>query len=399
MGIVGGVENLHWVFTGTFIAILACVPLFGWVSSRFKRRSFLSYVYISFILNLLCFYLLFKSSISIALIAQIFFIWVSVFSLFQVSIFWSFMTDIFTDSQAKRLFGFIAAGGTLGALAGPMLTAALISPLGLENMLLISIAFLAFAVICIQQVSVLQGKQFNLSPTIPSTKQNQPSEEPLSGGIFSGMTLVFQSPYLFGISILMLLHTTLSTFLYFQQAEIIRDSYTNSETRTAVFASIDLAVNTLTILTQVILFHRFLKWLSLGWTLALVPMFMIVGFAILATSPILPVLIALQVLRRAGNYAIMRPARELLYVVLHREEKYKAKNFNDTVVYRGGDAISAWAYNGLHFVGLNLSQIAWVAVPLAALWAWLAYKLGQHQNKRTPENTSSIGFNTKKNTS
>ncbi len=399
MGIIGGVENLHWVFTGTFLAILTCVPLFGWISSRFKRRYFLTYVYYFFILNLLGFYLLFKSNISIALVAQMFFIWVSVFNLFLVSLFWSFMTDIFIDSQARRLFGFIASGGTLGALAGPLLTAVLITPLGVENLLLISAAFLVCAVICIQRLVVWQGENSNLNRTKPFIKQSQSSEEPLGGGIFSGITLVLQSPYLIGIAILMLLHTTLSTFLYFQQAEIIRDSFADSATRTTIFASIDLTVNALTIIIQVFLFHRLLNWISLSWTLALVPIVMIVGFTFLATAPILSVLIILQVLRRSGNYAVMRPARELLYVVLRREQKYKAKNFNDTVVYRGGDAISAWAYNGLRYEGLNLSQIAWVAVPLAALWAWLAYKLGQYQNKQTPEDSSSLNSKKTKKTS
>jgi AAA family ATP:ADP antiporter len=179
----------------------------------------------------------------------------------------------------------------------------------------------------------------------------------------------------------MLLFTTLATFLYFQQAQIIRDSFTDSGQRTAVFAAIDLAVNSLTILIQVFLTGRLVKWLGLAGTLLLVPVLLGFGFLLLGLTPVLAVLVVVQVIRRAGNYAIMRPAREMLYVVLGREEKYKAKNFIDTVVYRGGDVVSAWAYTGLRTLGLGLGEIAFVAVPLAALWGWIAYGLGRQQTR------------------
>ncbi|MGB5224270.1 MAG: Npt1/Npt2 family nucleotide transporter, partial [Arenicellales bacterium] len=195
----------------------------------------------------------------------------------------------------------------------------------------------------------------------------------------AGIRLVFQSPYLLGIALLMLLFTTLATFLYFQQAQIIRDAFTDPSERTAVFASIDFAVNLLTVLIQLFFTGRLVRWLGLPWTLALVPLLLALGFMALAVAPVLTVLAVVQIIRRAGNYAIMRPSREMLYVVLGREEKYKAKNFIDTTVYRGGDAISAWIYTGLRSLGLGLSGIAWIAVPLAGLWALLAYRLGHEQ--------------------
>jgi AAA family ATP:ADP antiporter len=179
----------------------------------------------------------------------------------------------------------------------------------------------------------------------------------------------------------MILYTTLSTFLYFQQAEIIRDSFSSSAERTSMFSAIDLVVNSLTIIIQVFLTSRLVKKLGLAWTLALVPLILCAGFITLAFAPVLAVLVLVQVVRRAGNYAIMRPAREMLYVVLDRESKYKAKNFNDTVVYRGGDAVSAWVYAGLRSLGLNLSHMAIIAVPLAAIWAVLAYRLGKQQTR------------------
>lgn len=381
MGIAGGVEQLQWLFTGTFLAMLAAVPLFGWVTSRYARKRFLPYVYYFFIANLLLFFALFKSEITHAYVARAFFIWTSVFNLFVVSVFWSFMADIFTSPQAKRLFGFIAAGGTAGALAGPALTAALAVPLGPTNLLLISVAFLGGAVFCIHRL--IAWKEHRVAHLSRAARNRESAahaeDQAMGGGLFAGIRLVFRSPYLFGICVLMILFTTLSTFLYFQQAQIIRDSFTGSAARTAVFAAVDFAVNALTIMIQVFLTGRLVRALGLSWTLALIPLLLGAGFFTLGLAPVLSVLVVVQVLRRAGNYAVMRPAREMLYVVLGREEKYKAKNFIDTVVYRGGDAVSAWAYTGLRALGFGLSAIAFVAIPLAGIWAWVSFRLGRRQ--------------------
>jgi AAA family ATP:ADP antiporter len=338
-------------------------------------------VYLFFISHIIVFFLLFKSDVSDAYIARVFFVWVSVFNLFIVSVFWSFMTDIYSNGQAKRLFGFIAAGGTIGALFGPILTTALAVPLGLANLLLVSALFLGWALLCVNRLIVWQDAgRVNGSDTM-EPDQTPSAERALGGTIWAGIRLVVSSPYLIGICVLMLLFTTLATFLYFQQAEIVRDSFSDSSQRTRVFAAIDLAVNLLTILLQVFLTGRLVKWLGLGWTLAIVPLALAAGFGLLASFPTLGVLVLVQVTRRAGNYAIARPAREMLYVVLDREEKYKAKNFIDTVVYRGGDAVSAWIYSGLRALGLGLSAIAWLAVPIACVWAWIAFRLGKQQEE------------------
>ena len=374
MGVAGGVENLQWLFTGTFFAMLATVPLFGWLTSRYSRAAFLPMVYGFFIFNLLLFYLLFSSDIADVWVARIFFIWVSVFNLFVVSVFWSFMADIFSNRQARRLFGFIAAGGTAGALVGPALTATLVKPLGPENLMLVSAVLLGCAMFCIRQLI-----SWRMVYEIHDSTASESNDSPLGGSVLAGIRLVLQSPYLLGIALLMLLFTTLATFLYFQQAQIIRDAFTDPSERTAVFASIDLAVNLLTVLIQLFFTGRLVRWLGLPWTLALVPLLLALGFMALAVAPVLAVLAVVQIIRRAGNYAIMRPSREMLYVVLGREEKYKAKNFIDTTVYRGGDAISAWIYTGLRSLGLGLSGIAWLAVPVAGLWALLAYRLGREQ--------------------
>lgn len=377
MGILGGVENLQWLFTGTLLVMTAAVPLFGWVSSRFPRRLFLPYVYIFFIATLLLFYGLMGGEVAPAYVARAFFVWASVFNLFVVSVFWSFMTDLYSNAQARRLFGFIAAGGTVGALAGPALTALLVQPIGARNLLLVSALFLSWAILCITRLSIWS----NLKTAGKDAPSTQLKEERISGGVWAGITMVLRSPYLLGISLLMLLFTALATFLYFMQAQIIRDAFADSAQRTAVFASIDLAVNALTLVVQVFLTNRLIKWFGLAIVLAIIPVLLALGFALLGFAPVLAVLLVVQVIRRAGNYAVMRPAREMLYVVLKREEKYKAKNFIDTAVYRTGDAISAWIYAGMRSVGLSLSGIALIAVPLALIWAWVAFGLGRKQTR------------------
>lgn len=378
MGILGGVENLQWLFTGTLLAMTAAIPLFGWVSSRFPRRRFLPYVYLFFISSLLLFYTLMNDQIVSAYIARTFFIWASVFNLFVVSVFWSFMTDIYSNAQARRLFGFIAAGGTLGALTGPVITALLVEPIGPRNLLLISALFLSWSILCINRLSRWSDAQDYKQTDSPTHTEN----ETIGGSVWDGLRLVIKSPYLLGICLLMLLFTTLATFLYLMQAQIIRDAFVDSAQRTALFASIDLAVNTLTLILQLFLTSRLIKWLNLPLVLALIPFLLAIGFIVLGFAPSVAILIIVQVIRRAGNYAIMRPAREMLYVVLSKQEKYKAKNVIDTLVYRTGDAVSAWVYSGMRTLGISLSGIAFIAVPLALIWAWIAYKLGREQQRK-----------------
>jgi len=390
MGILGGVENLQWLFTGTLLVMTAAIPLFGWISSSFPRRQFLPYVYLFFITMLVLFYFLLDAQVAPVYVARAFFIWASVFNLFVVSVFWSFMADLYSNTQARRLFGFIAAGGTVGALTGPALAALLVQPFGAKNLLLVSAVFLLWAIVCIAKLSTWSatnalaknaGDKNEAIARQQGDQRETQQEELISGGIWSGITMVTGSPYLLGICLLMLLFTTLATFLYFMQAQIIRDTFVDSEQRTAVFALIDLAVNGLTLFTQLFLTSRLIKWFGLATVLAIIPVLLAIGFLLLGLSPVLGVLLLVQVIRRAGNYAVMRPAREMLYVVLSREEKYKAKNFIDTVVYRTGDAVSAWVYAGMRSIGMSLSTIALIAVPLALVWAWVAFGLGRQQAK------------------
>ena len=382
MGIQGGVENLQWVFTGTFIVMLAAVPLYGWAVARLPRRRLLPAVYLFFIANLLVFHVLMRAGIAPAATAQAFFIWVSVFNLFVVSVFWSFMADIFSNAQARRLFGFIAAGGSAGAVIGPALTAALAPSLGTNNLLLISTLFLLVTLLCIRQL--LKGPAPGMNTggmnTIGMNTSGQ-AEQGTGGGLWAGLRQVLASRYLLGICLYVLLYTTLSTFLYFEQAHIVKAAFADSGERTQLFASIDLVVNALTIGAQLFFTARVVRWLGVGGALALIPLGVAAGLLALGAFPGLVALVAVQVLRRAGQYAISKPAREMLFTVVERETRYKAKSVIDTLVYRGGDAASAWLYAGLSALGLGLSAIAFIGVPLALVWAYNGVLLGRRQER------------------
>ncbi len=383
MGIAGGVDKLQWVFTGTFLVMLAAVPLFGYASSRLPRRKLLPGVYGFFIANILIFYLLFRVESQHEIVARAFFIWTSVFNLFVISVFWSFMADLYSNTQARRLFGFIAAGGSLGAVLGPFLTALLVTALGPINLLLLSAGLLAAAVLCIRQLVDNANPRYGTERQPPhldiTSSPRNGDDRPIGGGLLSGIRLLLTSPYLLGIGMFIWLYTTLATFLYFSQAQIIAATFDDPAQRTAVFAWMDFAVNSLTILTQTLITGRLLKRLGVARTLALIPLLMVGGFIGLGIAPILPILVGFQVVRRAGNYAITRPAREILFTVVSRESKYKAKNVIDTLIYRGGDAISGWVFVGLKALGLGLSGIAFLAVPLAVAWLMLGLLLGKKQ--------------------
>lgn len=375
MGIAGGTRALPWLFTGTFIAMLCVVPFFGWLVKTYKRSQLVPYVYWFFVANIVGFWALFHFDFERVAIARTFFIWTSVYNLFVVSVFWSFMADIFRNEQGKRLFGFIAAGGTAGTIVGPAVTVYLAVEIAPTNLMLISAALLAFAILCVRRLS-------HTSVATQGAATDEGAEPPVIGGdIFAGVVESIRSPYLLGICVFMLLFTTTSTVLYFQQAEIVRDAFTSSGERTRIFAVMDLAVSTLTIACQILATGRIVKKFGVTATLMVLPAITILGFTALALAPTVALLVAFQIVRRSSDYAITRPAREVLYTVVTREQKYKAKNFIDTVVYRGGDAVSGWLYEGLaRGLGLDIATIAILCVPVSILWMAVAWGLGRRQD-------------------
>jgi AAA family ATP:ADP antiporter len=370
MGVAGGVERLPWLFTGTFLAMLVAVPIFGALAARYPRRTLLPVVYAFFIACILGLFALLRGGAAGAWAPPAFFIWLSVFNLFVVSVFWSFMADVWREEQARRLFGFIAAGGSAGAIAGPAFTAAVAARIGPINLLPIAALVLAAALVCIAR----------LRQWAHAAAASPPDDErALGGGATAGITLVLRSSYLLAICVFVAFTTALATFVYFQQAQIVRAAFTDPAQRTALFALIDLAVNVLTIVTQVFVTGRLLTGAGLARALAVLPSLSVVGFAALAAAPVLPVLVAYQVLRRAATYGVNGPARETLFTVVMREEKYKAKNVIDTVINRGGDAVTGWAFAGLMALGLGVRGIALVAIPLCAAWIAVAIYLGRRE--------------------
>jgi AAA family ATP:ADP antiporter len=378
MGVAGGVENLPWMFTGTLVAMLIANGLFAALVAKFSRRRFIPIAYRFFILNLLIFFVLLTviSRDHQIWVGRSFYIWTSVFNLFVVSVFWAFMADIFSTDQGKRLFGFISVGGTLGGIVGAAVTALLVQRVGAVILLLFSAVLLELSAQCVR----FFPSAFEGSRDSEREKRKAAAEEaPIGGGIWSGVIHDLRSPYLLGICAYMLLYAITSTLLYFQQANIAAQVFTDRGARTAFFAQIDLLVNVLTIFVQAFLTGRLLKWLGVGITLAILPALSVIGFTGMGFMPTLSLLVIFLVLRRAGNFAIARPAREVLFTVVSREDKYKAKSFIDTFIYRAGDQIGAWSTPALGWMGLGMAGVSFVAAPLAAIWLLISLWLGRQQ--------------------
>ena len=385
MGVAGGVENLQWLFTGTLLCMIAVNPPFAALVARLPRVKFIAFTYRFFLANLLLFAVLFHVATAAQNIwvGRLFFIWASVFNLFVVSVFWALMVDVFNAEQGKRLFGFVAAGATLGGIVGSTVTAVLAKQVPPTYLLLGSALLLEAAVFCVRRLSSMSGGLHRR----PAAR----SEESLIGGsVFAGFKHALGSPYLINVCIYILLFTITSTFLYFQQAEIVRQSFTDRGARTAFFARVDLWVNLLTLGAQLFLTSRVLRWFGVAITLAALPLISMIGFGTLALAPTIAVLVVYQVIRRAGNFAFARPSREVLYTVVPREDKYKAKSFIDTAVYRMGDQVGAWSYAGLGLLGFAVTGIAVVAVPISLAWLINAFWLGRKQETLETAHAASV---------
>lgn len=341
--VAAGTETLQWLFTVTFAAMLVLVPVFGWLCARLPRAKLLPAVYAFFSVNLILF--------ALRMSAPVFFVWLSVFNLFVVSVFWSFMSDVFDSEQAARLYGTIAAGGSAGAIAGPLIAASIAHT---EILLLVSAALLAATMVCI----VLLARWSARHPRAG----DPPPEQPIGGSILAGARAALTSPFLLAICGYLLCYTALSTALYFQQVEIVRDAVPDTAQRTRLFATVDLAVNTLTLVVQLFAFSRLAPLLGPSGMLAVVPLLAVAGFLWLGATPTLAALVAFGITRRVGEFAVSKPAREALFTIVPREERYKAKNFIDTVIYRGGDALAGWLFAGVSAVLAAGVSVAWTAL-------------------------------------
>lgn len=393
MGAASGAENLAWLFTGTMVGMLLVHPLYTSLVSKLRRRQFIGWTYRFFILNLVVFYLIFRAvdASQAVWVGRVFFIWTSIFNLFVVSVFWSLLTDVFRPGQGKRLFGVVAVGGTVGAMLGASITTGLVGVMGPLNLMLVSALILELAV---RASHVLDKAEAALrlsddgsdpaaadgaaSAVTAGAPAAASSDAVIGGGMLDGIKHILSSPYLLGIASLILFYTISSTFLYFQQVDVVARTFGEDRAaRTQVFGAMDIAVNALTLLAQLFVTGRFIKWLGVGAALAFLPLVTLIGFGVMGFAPTLAVLIVFQVARRAGNFAIQRPAREALFTVLGRSDKYKAKNFSDTFVYRLGDQVGAWSYTWMGVFGLGLSGLAFSMVPLSLAWLALAAWLGR----------------------
>ncbi|MDR3684523.1 MAG: hypothetical protein P4L11_12425 [Geothrix sp.] len=374
IGIARGADKLPWLMTGTLLAMALANPAFATLVSRLPRRRFIPLAYRFFALNMLAFFLAFRflPRHGGAALGYAFYIWLSVFNLFVVSVFWGLMSDLWSEVQGKRLFGFIATGGTLGALAGAALTGALtngfvagglrlqVEPLSL---LLLSMLTLELAVQCVRRLAAI----FALGDRAHGTREPGP-------GPLEGLRLIATSRYLQLICAYMLFFTITSTLLYLQQGAIVARTFSDTAARTAAFALIDLWVNGLTLATQVLLTGRILTGLGIPGVLALLPALTLAGFGALWVWPTFGVMALFQVLRRGLHYAVDRPAREVLYIPLGPEERYKSKPFIDTFVYRGGDLLGAWTPSALAALAFPLGL---AAVGCSSLWLGSAWALGR----------------------
>jgi AAA family ATP:ADP antiporter len=376
MGLAGGVKNLPWLFTGTLVAMLALNLPFAFLVKKLPRSRFIPLTYRFFAVNIL----LFAVALHVATpeqtvwVGRIFFIWVSVYNLFVVSVFWQLNVDLFSAEQGKRLFGFIAVGATVGAIVGSAITATLARGVSPPLLLIGAAALLEVAVFGASRLARLSPALHHTPATSAAAKGQ---ERALGGSIIAGITHAIRSPYLLGISAFLLLFAVTSTFLYFQQAAIVSHSFADRGAQTSYFASIDLAVNILTLIIQVFFTGRIVLLLGVSLALALLPALTMIGFGVLAITPTLGAIAVFQVLRRAGDYAIARPTREVLFTVVPREDRYKTKGFIDTFVYRLGDQVGAWSIEPLGGVGVVVG--AMIAIAIAALWLVTGLWLGRQQ--------------------
>jgi len=378
MAIDSGVWTIPWLFTATFVVMIIVAPVFGWIASRFPRKQFLPWIYYFFVANILILYAAFSYAedqmIDQVWISRTFFVWLSVFNLFVVTVFWSFMADIYSKEQSRRLFGVISAGGSAGAILGPLITGHLVVEVGFRNILPISALMLLGGVFCIYRLRswVRQQEQQNDASSVESGKA-------IGGRVLEGVRIVFAKPYFGMIALALILANFVGVFAYTYMAELVSITFDNTDHQTQVFAWLDAASNTLSFFAQLIIVKHSVKRLGIGTTLAMLPVVSAIGFALLAIHPVFAVMAALQVARRSLAFGFSKPANGMLYSVVSAEEKYKVKNFIETAVYRSGDAIAAWTIRLMS--GLGMTGIAIVCVPVCIAWATLSLRIGRNYRR------------------
>lgn len=389
MAIEGGVQHLPWMMTATFVTMLAATPLFGYLSGRASRERLLLTVYAFFASHLVGFFVLMSGHVAPQWVARVFFVWLSVFNLFVVSVFWSFMADIFRPEQGLRFFSIIAAGGSTGAILGPLLTTGLTYILPIPGLMLVSAGLLGMCWVCIRALDRWSKQQTAVAEGPVAGPAATRRGGVMGGSMWAGMRLTLSSPYLWGICAYLFLLTTTATFLYLEQTRLVGEQVESAQGRTRLFAVMDLAVNVLSFLAQLFMTGPMMARFGLGAALVLLPAASVVGFALVGTVPVLLSFVLFTIVRRISEYAVAKPGREVLFTVLSLEEKYKAKNFIDTAVSRAGDAATGWIVKGVKALGIEATQMAWALIPLSLLWACLGWWLAKQEERKRFERPDS----------
>jgi AAA family ATP:ADP antiporter len=382
MGVAGGVDNIKWLWQGTFVATLVVSPLFGWAVSRLPRRKFVPRTYHVVALNLVLFWALWQAlgEGGRVWLGRVFYVWLSVFNLFVVSVLWSVLVDLFSAEQGKRLFGPIAVGATVGGMTGPALTLAFVESVGTPGLLLTSAVLVELGVLCAGRV---------MRESDAAERAVRPAvEAPVGHGAWNGLLLMLRSPFLLAIAAYVFLLTFASTMVYVEKQRLVGNTFENRADQISFFAQVDLGTQALTALLQLVLTGPMIRRLGVGFTLCALPLLCTVGFALLGVAglgflPLFGVFVGFDVTRNAARFALAKPAREVLFTLVGPEERYSAKNFVDTVVYRGGDVANVWVHAGIASLASSVAGVAFCAVPVSFAWTALGVWLGRRQRDRT----------------
>ncbi len=381
MGIEGGTRDLPWLFAATLVATLITAPLQAAVAARLPRKAFVPVIYLFLVTNMLVFWLLLRAGVAPVAVARAFFVWITVFSVFTVSVFWSFQADLYTSEQSKRLFGFIGAGGSVGAILGPAITRYLVEPIGIANLLLVSSGMLILAVLCAGRLETAAQAAREADPDFKAASADR--QKNVGGGMFEGFSLLFKSSYLGGIGLWVFMLSFAGTMLYFVQAEVVAAYTADTGQRTQIFATIATWVGIISLVMQLTATGRIIPAIGVGKAAALLPLVFVLGFAALALAPVLFVVAAFQAAQRGTNFGISNLARESLWTVVNRNEKFKAKNIVDGTVFRAADALNAQVFNLFSKVmALSVPVIAVISAVLAGGWLLLSLWLGKTQEQR-----------------
>ncbi len=382
MGISRSADDLPYLFLGTMTTLLLLAPVIGALVSKYPRNQFIPMAYRFIASNLLIFFVLLKtvSAENLFYVGVAFYVWLSVVNMLMISLFWGFMSDGISMARSKRLFPMIAVGGTVGAILGSTIAQQFIDILGQSYLLLISVVVLELAVRFVKWIDI-EFKQYNSNESRLAHDDAKPARQITNQSKFSewvsGIKFTFSSPYIMAIAGYIFFYGLTSTFLYFQQGHLVAEATNDASERTQLFANIDLWANSLTLLMQLFISAQLLKRVGIGFILAGLPLLTLAGFIALSFSPTLTVIIIFQAVRRSLNYGLFKPAREILFTVIPREQKYKAKTFVDSFVYRGGDAVGALSQKVLTAFHLAIGSIALIVIPIAAVWSLLALYLGR----------------------